>query len=368
MPYSLLLLLIGAPLLVHFVYQVYFLIGLTRIKTNIPIESRDGVSIIIAARNEIENLKRLIPTLLVQDYPHFEIIIVNDRSEDGSREYLMRIDEDPKIKVVYVDHLPDHVNSKKYALTLGIKAASFEKMLFTDADCTPASSSWVSEMVSGYSDSTQIVLGFSPYEYRPGFLNALIRFETHMTGVQYLSVASNGNPYMGVGRNLSYAKSLFFAKKGFNGFQEVTGGDDDLFVNKNGNSKNTKVVLTLGSKTLSVPKTDWKSYINQKIRHLSVGKYYNFSDRFFLGLFSLSHLLSWVCITTSMVLNLLPLLFGCLFLAGYVTLIINFGILNKKSGARFSLPAVLFVDVIYLFFYIFVAIRTVFTRKVEWTT
>lgn len=368
MPNFLLLLLIGAPLVAHFAYQVYFLIGLVKISNKNGPENQDGVSIIIAARNEIENLKRIIPALLEQDYPKFEIIIVNDRSEDGSHDYLIKIDEDPRIKVVFVDHLPNHVNSKKYALTLGIKAASFERMLFTDADCIPISRGWVNEMVSGYSDSTQIVLGFSPYEEHPGILNSLIRFETHMTGVQYLSAASNGNPYMAVGRNLSYTKGLFFARKGFNGFQEVTGGDDDLFVNKNGNSKNTKVVLTSGSKILSIPESNWKSYINQKIRHLSVGKYYNLTDRFFLGLFSLSHILSWVCLTLSLVLNLLPLLFGGLFLAGYVALITNFWLLNKKSGARFSLLAVPFVDVIYWFFYIFVAFRTVLTKKVEWTT
>ena len=327
-----------------------------------------GVSVIVAARNEYQNLQSLVPTLLDQDYDNFEIVIVNDRSDDKSFDYLMQLKNHPRMKVVFVDHLPDHINSKKYALTLGIKAAKNDILIFTDADCAPSSRYWLQGMVSGFDDNTQMVLGFSPYKKEKGFLNSLIRFETHLTGILYLSFASNNMPYMGVGRNLSYRKQFFLNKKGFNGFQELTGGDDDLFVNKTANSRNTRISLSPESTTLSIPKSTLREYLHQKIRHLSVGKYYNGRDRFFLGLFSITHFFSWVCMIFAVFFNIYPWIFGLLFLLSNILFILNFWMLNKKSGSVYSLWVVPAVDFIYGFFYIYVGIRTLFTKKVEWTT
>src|SRR5690606_33778770 len=121
---------------------------------------------------------------------------------------------------------------KKYGLTLGIKAASHEWILLTDADCRPNSRRWIRSMSRYFDEDTQFVLGFSPYRATAGLLNLFIRFETMLTAIQYFSFGWLGNPYMGVGRNLAYRKSKFLEEKGFNNFLHVTGGDDDLFVNQ----------------------------------------------------------------------------------------------------------------------------------------
>ena len=229
MPLTILILLVLAStfLVLHLIYQLYFLIGLIRIK---PAKDSDvklqGVSIIIAARDEVHNLEKLIPSLQNQDYPAFEIVIINDRSNDSTYDYLLQFKNHPVITPVNVNHLPDHINSKKYALTLGIKAAKFDTLLLTDADCEPSSTHWIRDMASKYGEKERMVIGFSPYLKFKGLLNSLIRFETHLSGIQYLGSASNKRAYMGVGRNLSYQKSYFLSKKGFNGFLEVTGGDD----------------------------------------------------------------------------------------------------------------------------------------------
>ena len=365
---TIILITITAALAIHLLYQAFFFIGLTRIKPGNIQNDLPRVSIVVAARNEFQNLQRLVPALLEQEYHEFEIVIVNDRSDDESFDYLMELDKNPKIKVVFIDHLPDHVNSKKYALTLGIKAAKNDILLLTDADCVPSSREWIKGMASGYGKQTKIVVGFSPYEHDNGLLNSFIRFETHLTGMLYLSTAANKKPYMGVGRNLSYRKAFFLANKGFNGFLEVTGGDDDLFVNKSANSSNTSIALSPDHTTISLPKKTWEGYINQKIRHMSVGKYYQTIDKMFLGLFSFSHISSWIWVVIALIFNLYPLIFALVFVLSYILFILNFGILNKKSGSRFSLLAVPFIDVMFGFFYIFVGIRTVLTKKVEWKT
>lgn len=363
-----LIILIAGILACHLIYQIFFLVGLVRVKANPHSGNWPGVSVIVAARNEYHNLKKLVPVILNQAYPDFELIVVNDRSDDESFDYLMELNTNPKINVVFIDHLPDHVNSKKYALTLGIKAAKSNHLLFTDADCLPSSPEWIKGMISSYKENSEIVVGFSPYQYSSGFLNALIRFETHFTGIQYLSSASNNKAYMGVGRNLSYRKNFFLSKKGFNGFLNVTGGDDDLFVNKSTTSTNTSVALEPGSTALSIPKKNWGEYIKQKVRHMSVGKYYKSGDRIFLGFFSFLHIFSGISLIGALIYDLYPIAFGTTFAAGYILFMINFWVLNKKSGSRFSLWLVPIIDVVYMFFYIFVGMRTLITKKVEWTT
>ncbi|MCF6360946.1 MAG: glycosyltransferase, partial [Cyclobacteriaceae bacterium] len=218
---------------VQLIYWVVWLAGVLKLKPDTENKPAHGVSVVVAANNELQNLQQLIPLLLKQSYHTYEIIIVDDRSSDGSYDYLLGLSQqEPNLKLLQVSELPDHLNGKKYALTLGIKAASYDQILLTDADCSPLSNNWISSFANSWDSQTSFVLGFSEYERKKGLLNYFIRFETILTGIQYVSAAVLGKPYMGVGRNLSYSKTLFLSKKGFHGFQGVTGGDDDLFVNK----------------------------------------------------------------------------------------------------------------------------------------
>src|SRR5581483_1786901 len=132
---------------------------------------------------------------------------------------------------------------KKFALTMGIKASKNEYLLFTDADCRPASANWITRMAVNFNRSTEIVLGYSPYQSAGGLLNSFIRFETIRTAINYLSAALAGNPYMGIGRNLAYTKTLFFKNKGFASHMHVMSGDDDLFVNENATAGNTTIEI-----------------------------------------------------------------------------------------------------------------------------
>jgi glycosyltransferase involved in cell wall biosynthesis len=197
--------------LVQILYWLYYLIGVILLR---PIKQgpsipKEGVSVVVAAKNELENLKVLIPAILNQEYPNFELIIVNDRSSDGTLEYIYELSQvHDNLEVRNVDDLPDHINGKKFALTLGIKAAQNDQVLFTDADCLPSSTDWIAAMSQGFSEKNAIVLGFSNYVHHSGFLNYFIRFETHLTGIEYLAAARLGAPYMGVGRNLCYKNFL----------------------------------------------------------------------------------------------------------------------------------------------------------------
>jgi glycosyltransferase involved in cell wall biosynthesis len=286
--------------LVSVAFQLYFILFVFAkiIQHNSPTTSigkTQGVSVVVCAWNELSNLKELLPLLNNQVYPTFEIIIVDDRSWDGTFDYLLtECDEYQKVRFIRIQETPEHLSSKKYALTLGIKSAKYETLLLTDADCRPQSTNWIAGMAECLTPDKEVVLGFSPYFKEKGFLNNLIRYETFITAIQYLSFAVTGIPYMGVGRNLMYKKDLFLQNKGFAKHTNILGGDDDLFMNDVANEKNTVVCLNPETFMYSFPKTTWEAWYRQKRRHLSVSKHYQLRNKILLGGLGSTQIFTWL--------------------------------------------------------------------------
>lgn len=245
------------------------------------------VSVIVCARDEAGNLARNLPGLLVQQYPSsHEVIVVNHNSQDDTRYLLEEFKKSYKgLVAVNLEQEAKGIPGKKYPLSIGIREAKHEILLLTDADCVPASEFWIQHMQDGYHEGTDIVLGYGSYHRRPGLLNKLIRFETFHSGLQYLSYALAGIPYMGVGRNLSYKKALFLKNKGFSSINHLAGGDDDLFINKVAAPTNTEIVIDAEAITLSEPERTLGNWIRQKYRHYSTARYYQPRHRLLLGIY-----------------------------------------------------------------------------------
>ncbi|MEO7393938.1 MAG: glycosyltransferase, partial [Chitinophagaceae bacterium] len=262
------------------------------------------VSVIICARDEDENLARNLPGVLVQAYSStFEVVTVNDNSLDDSKYILQELKKTFKsLNIVELTQEAVHISGKKYPLSIGIREAKHEILLLTDADCVPASEHWVEKMQAGYEENIEIVLGYGAYHKRKGLLNKLIRFETFHTALQYLSYALAGIPYMGVGRNLSYKKSLFLRSKGFSSINHIPSGDDDLFINKTATKKNTAVVIDADAVTRSIPKTTWKGWLRQKSRHYTTAKFYKIQHKFLLGLYFATQFLFYPLLVASVIM------------------------------------------------------------------
>ena len=251
--------------------------------------SNEPVSVIICARNEVENLKKYLPIVLTQDYPNYEVIVVNDCSCDESEETLAVLQTKyPRLRVTTINEDKKFYHGKKLALTIGIKAAKNELLLLTDADCYPVDKNWINRMQQNFTDKTEIVLGYGGYINKKGWLNRLIRFDTFFIALQYFGLTLAGKPYMGVGRNLAYRKSTFFKNKGFARYSYILSGDDDLFINNIAKKNNIKIEIDKTSHTRSLPKTTLKKWLTQKRRHLTTGKYYKAKSKFILGLEILS--------------------------------------------------------------------------------
>jgi glycosyltransferase involved in cell wall biosynthesis len=264
------------------------------------------VSVIICARNEAENLVNNLPGILVQEYrTTHEIIIVNDNSTDESKFILEEFQHSFKnITVIPLKQEAKGIPGKKFPLSVGIKSSKHEIVLLTDADCIPASEHWIKKMQDGYAPGIDIVLGYGAYKKYPGMLNKLIRFETFHTALQYFSYALAGNPYMGVGRNLSYRKNIFLLNKGFSSINHIPSGDDDLFINMIADKNNTAIVIDKEAFTLSEPHKSWNEWMQQKNRHYTTAKYYKPSHKVLLSLYSVAHTLIYpLAIATAIFFN-----------------------------------------------------------------
>lgn len=287
-PTLLIILLIFALLfLVQIFYYFFFFLKFTRYKEPVSNVNPGGVSVVICARNEYLKLKENLPLILTQNYPEFEVVVVNHASEDDTTFLLSGLAEQyANLKIVEIRENLNFFDGKKFPLSIGIKSATYELVLLTDADCRPQSLDWIRHMAGGFSDGKEIVLGYGGYESSNSLLNRLIRFDTVHIALQYLSFAIAGIPYMGVGRNMAYRKSLFYENKGFISHYTVHSGDDDLFINRAANRKNTRIVTDPESFTVSQPKNTFGEWWIQKKRHLSTGRYYRRIHQLLLGLYS----------------------------------------------------------------------------------
>jgi cellulose synthase/poly-beta-1,6-N-acetylglucosamine synthase-like glycosyltransferase len=272
-------------------YYLYFFLRLAFQRSKeLRQTQQHPVTVVVCARDEANNLVKNLPGVLLQTYPTTnEVIVVNDNSYDESRFLLNELKKTFKhLHVVELSQEAIGIPGKKFPLSMGIKTAKHEVLLLTDADCVPGTEFWMQTMQAAYNGPVEIVLGYGAYKKLPGLLNKLIRFETFHTALQYMSFALAGLPYMGVGRNLSYKRDVFFRNKGFSALNHVSSGDDDLFINMVANKNNVAVVTDVSAHTVSEPKKTFNGWWHQKARHYTTAKYYKPVHKLLLGLYSFS--------------------------------------------------------------------------------
>lgn len=326
------------------------------------------VSVVICARNEEDNLKEFLPLVLNQNYPNYEVIVVNDCSWDNSynvlKEYAL---QNPRLKVADIKEVEGREHGKKFALTIGIKAAHYETLLLTDADCRPSGPDWISTMMRGYQPGKEIVLGYGKYEKTGGLLNQFIRYDAFFIAVRYMALALNGKPYMGVGRNLSYQKHLFFGVKGFASHINLISGDDDLFINEVSNSSNTAVIAHPDAVTISVPKKTWWTWFLQKKRHHSTAKFYKTGHKTNLLTYDISLFVLYISIIAGLFANyqVLILISGW-FLRAFIQIGILHAIARKLDEPDLGWKAPLLEIFHRLIIIPVYLISTLFVRQRKW--
>lgn len=350
-----------------FYYLVVFgKFAFAKTKKNNP--KKIPVSVIVCAKNEQENVARLVPLLATQNYPDYEIVLIDDASSDDTLELFEKFEaEYNNIRIVKVVNNEAFWGNKKFALTLGIKAARKEYLLFTDADCYPTSENWIAEMSSNFTLQKTIVLGYGAYEKIAGsFLNKMVRFETLITAVQYFSWAKMGQPYMGVGRNLAYKREEFFKVDGYRDHMKIRSGDDDLFINQVATKKNTTICFTPESFTYSRPKTTFGAWFTQKRRHVATARYYKTFDGLQLSLFYATQLLFVI-----LPIILLAFMYQWMIVLGIIVfryiftwLVLGFSAGKlKEKDVMYWFPI---IEILLIFTQLFVFTANIFSKPSTW--
>ncbi len=368
MIFTILLIALAVVVGIQFIYYVFIFGRFSFAKAQQINVNSTPVSVIVCAKNEAENIKKFFPILMSQNYPTYEVVLIDDASTDETLELFEAYEKEyANVKVVKVQNNETFWANKKYALTLGIKVAKYGNLLFTDADCVPNSSNWISHMSSQFSEKKQIILGYGAYEkIKNSFLNKIIRFETLLTATQYFGWAKTGKPYMGVGRNLAYQKELFLSSGGFVNHMKIRSGDDDLFINQVSNSSNTAVCYTPESFTYSEPKKTFSTWFNQKRRHVSTAKMYTAFDRFQLGLFYLSQLLFILITIILLALQHEWLLVLGLVILRYLFTWISLGYAARKLHEKDTMIWYPIIEIILIFTQLNVFFTNLFSKPVHW--
>ncbi len=322
-------------------YALFFFIRIFSLPGSNPNTTflQQPVSIVICAKNEAANLKKNLPSILAQRYsnpdsglPQYEVIVVNDASEDDTVQVLMDLElrYDNLWDISISKNAERNLPGKKFALSKALEVAQHNWLLLTDADCAPAGDEWLGKMVAPLAKGNEIVAGYGGYTKGNGLLNAFIRWETLHTFMQYGTYALAGKPYMAVGRNLACTKDALLKAQNSPLWGALPSGDDDLLVSLSGNSNNTAVVCDAAAFTFTSTKASWKEWVAQKQRHLSTGKYYKKETKLLLGFYAATHAAMWLsffvllfspyCIMAMKVMALRCMLYWCIWVATAVRL------------------------------------------------
>jgi cellulose synthase/poly-beta-1,6-N-acetylglucosamine synthase-like glycosyltransferase len=353
---------------IRFFYLSFFFSRLAFYKPTLKDSYRsNAVTVVICARDEAANLAKNLPGVLLQKYHStHEIIVVNDNSFDDTKYLLEELKKEFKqLHVIELTQEAKMIPGKKFPLSIGIKTAKHEIILLSDADCVPATEDWIKSMQDVYDDETEIVLGYGAYFKKTGLLNKLIRWETFHSALQYLSYALAGTTYMGVGRNLSYKKAIFYRHKGFTAHNNIPGGDDDLFINMAATKKNVKININKDSFTLSEPAQNFAQWKRQKNRHYTTSKYYKPLHKFLLGSYAFAQFLFYPTLVAAAIFyNWQFTLIA--FAPVFILLVIVYAKVTNKLDEKDLFPYFLFFELWMFFYYIIFAPSLLKKPKPTW--
>lgn len=346
--------------LANLIYWIFLFRKLSNYDAKSEISDTPIVLVVLAVRNEEQNIQNHLGLILEQEYPNAKVLVIDDYSTDSTFSVL-------KDFSARYPHLQIRRNEKHLGKKKSIQAAlqdvgeNQNLLVFTDGDCRCNSSRWLQLMTDGFSDKTQLVLGYGPLNKGKSLLNRFARYETFLTALQYFSYAIAGIPYMGVGRNLAYQKELFNKVNGFSRHLEVQSGDDDLFVNQVATRDNVFCQLDPDSFMYSDAPKSWGQFFRQKKRHLTTSVRYKCIHQILLSGFALSHICFYLLLfsvnwKTAMVFWLIRqiLIIGTNYNAFYKL---------REKDLLYFFPI---LDLMLFFYYTFMGFYSIVPQKTRW--
>lgn len=334
--------------LLTIIFLIYSLLIYSALNKLLRLEKFDTaelkLSVVIAAKNEAENIPSLISAIKKQSYPadFFEVIIVDDNSSDNTFEVVKsNISELSNFKVI-------HAKKKKYpakkgTLDIGIKHASNPYIVITDADCIP-SPGWLKSFACKFSQGNDFVFGIAPYRQTKSFVNKIAAFENLRAHMIMFAFAKLGFPYSAAARSFGFSISAFKKIKGYENTAETLSGDDDLLLREA-----VRYGLKIGLVTeenafvFTDTKQTYKEYKNQKLRHTSTSYHYSLKIKILMALWHISNII--------LLLSAILIFFNSVFfLPVFLKLMLDLFLINmfqNDFGYKFNLLEVIILQIIY---------------------
>ena len=323
------------------------------------------VSVIICAKNELDNLKRNLSVVLEQKYPVFEVVLMDDHSSDGTLKFVKELQKKYKhLKYYKASDSIKNKEGKKWALAEAVSMTLYEKLLLTDADCRPSSLSWIEIMSSHFTAKNEIVLGIGQYIPKGKWFDNLIQYETSITAFSYLGFALKNRAYMGVGRNLAYSKRIF--KPDYFEKENIASGDDDLFIQAAAKHDNTTICTEIKAQTLSESPSSYSDWISQKQRHFSTAFYYKPSVKIRLGVLKLSFYAPNFLILLLLALNYHTTLVISIAVIRWIFWLTIFSRLKEKLGFTHQIYLLPCYEFYFCLFDLWIAIINLKKKKIIW--
>jgi poly-beta-1,6-N-acetyl-D-glucosamine synthase len=365
--YAILLMAFLAVLVIQLAYHWFFFSRLAFFKPTTAPAEKLPVSVIIVVHNQYQLIRQNLPELLGQDYPDFEVLVVDDTSDDGSDEVLEKLAETfSNLRVVKLTQSLNWFKGRKFPLSLGIKSASHEFLLLTDIRFRPEGKNWISQMVAAYTPDTAIALGYATFN-TTSKINKWLRFMAFYDGMLYLSMALSGMPFKGIGPNLSYRKSLFYRHKGFSSHYVINAGDDELFVNKAATRKNTEIRISADSQVKCTKPMTFIQWLENEKTRLAIRRFFKPGHRMMISLFSATTLFFYALFAAMLVIHVqLPVIIG-IFLIRLLSQLVIFGLIQKKLSEKKLLWVTPIFDLALSLIDLAIWLRMLFTKKSKWS-
>ena len=317
-------------------YVAYYYLPVRYVQSNenskmAHLDNKPPVSVIVYAKNDADYLTKYLPIILGQQYPDYEVIVVNDGSTDETKDILSQLEY--KYSHLHQTYIPDEARSlsrKKLALTVGMKAAKNEIVLLTNANCVPQSVNWIESIVRNFVSGIDIVLAHSFVP--PKNEGRYCSYDRIMFALRYISYAIKGHPYMGIGTNLAYRKSLFFKNKGFSKYLNLHYGDDDLFINEIATSKNTRVELSPESQISVIYDNDYIAWKEKKLQYMFTANYIKSNYKMIFGIERITAYLFYISVIALACMGFYNIIFPIIaFIMFLIRYIFQIMIYNKAA-------------------------------------
>ncbi|MFQ5676007.1 MAG: glycosyltransferase [bacterium] len=336
-------LIIAASL--YFAILLFLLIGLFRIR-NRKSNHQPRISIVVAARDEEDNIEECLNALVAQTYPQAltQLIVVDDRSTDRTPEIIKRFRAQNKnISAISIAETPCGISPKKFALTKAISHATGDLIFATDADCMPGSQ-WISETVPLFQPEVGLVIGPAPFTQPKSLLGKLLCLDNFAVAFVSAGACGWGIGVTCTGRNLAYRRQVFNQINGFREGERSLSGDDDLFLQSVKRKTRWRIAYSLHPETavVSRPANDLASYITQRRRHVSASKHYSKPIQASYLLFNLANLVLFGSLLASVYFQELVELVIVIFIAKLLLDLVCLYAIAKKFDKRrmlFYFPA-----------------------------